>query len=119
MMRLICKSKIAGARGTATIVEYNGSLGVDSALLDAAGIHPYEMVLVVDVDNTNRFETYIIPEKPGSGIIGVYGGAAKLSKVGNEIIIISSALFSDEDLKHFKAPKVVRVDQRNKIVAMH
>lgn len=119
MMRLMCKSKIAGGRVTFTNVEYNGSIGIDEAILREANILPYEMVLVIDVDNTNRFETYTIPEKAGSGNICVYGGAAKLTKVGNELILISSAYFSPEDLESFSKPRVVRLDERNRVKTIH
>lgn len=115
MKRLMCKAKIAGARVTSAEVAYDGSIGVDSAILKEANILPFEMVLVIDVDNTNRFETYTIPEPAGSGNLCVYGGAAKLTQVGNELIIISSALFDEAELTSFTKPKVVKLDSRNRI----
>ena len=115
MLRTFCKSKVVGGRVTHTNVNYDGSLGVDTLILEAANITPYEMVLVVDSTNGNRFETYIIPEKHGSGTIAVYGGAALLTKIGDDVIIISTAILDEKEAKNFKKPVVIRLKDGNKL----
>jgi len=94
---------------------YEGSLTVDSDLLDAADIIPYERVQVVNVNNGERFETYAIPGKRRTGVICLNGAAARLGQVGDEIIIITYGTFREEELKNFK-PAVVLVDKENKVV---
>jgi aspartate 1-decarboxylase len=88
MFLRLLKAKIHRATVTFTDVNYHGSITIDSNLLRACGLLPNEAVLVADCDNGNRFETYIIPGEPGSGVIGVNGAAARLTKVGNKVIII-------------------------------
>jgi len=78
----LLKSKIHNATVTFTDVNYHGSITIDSDLLRACGLLPNEAVTVADSENGNRFETYVIPGESGSGIIGVNGAAARLSKVG-------------------------------------
>lgn len=111
----MCKSKIHRATVTAAELYYEGSLTVDSDLLDAANIIPYERVQVCNVNNSERFETYVIPGKRQSGTICLNGAAARLGSVGDEIIIITYATFTEEELKNFK-PKVVLLDKKNKII---
>jgi aspartate 1-decarboxylase len=115
MRRIMCKSKIHRAKITEANLYYEGSLTVDSDLLDAADILPYERVQVVNVNNGERFETYTIPGKRRSGTICLNGAAARLGHVGDEIIIITYATFTEEELKNFK-PNVVLLDKENKIV---
>ncbi|RPI19758.1 MAG: aspartate 1-decarboxylase [Ignavibacteriae bacterium] len=115
MRRIMCKSKIHRARVTQAELYYQGSLTIDSDLLDAADILPYERVQVCNVNNGERFETYAIPGKRRSGIICLNGAAARLGSVGDEIIIITYGTFNEEELKHF-IPNVVLVDKDNKIV---
>lgn len=110
----MCKSKIHRTRVTQAELYYEGSLTVDVDLLQAADIIPYERVQVVNVNNAERFETYVIPGKRGSGVICLNGAAARLGAVGDEIIIIAYATVSDEELKKFR-PSVVFVDKDNKI----
>jgi aspartate 1-decarboxylase len=111
----MCKSKIHRARVTQAELYYEGSLTVDSDLLDAADILPYERVQVCNVNNGERFETYIIPGKRRSGTICLNGAAARLGSVGDEIIIISYGTYSEEELKNFR-PNVILLDKDNKIV---
>lgn len=115
MRRIMCKSKIHRARVTQAELYYEGSLTVDSDLLDAADILPYERVQVCNVNNGERFETYIIPGKRRSGTICLNGAAARLGSVGDEIIIISYGTYSEEELKNFR-PNVILLDKDNKIV---
>ena len=114
MRRIMCKSKIHRTRVTQAELYYEGSLTVDTDLLQAADIIPYERVQVVNVNNAERFETYVIPGKRGSGVNCLNGAAARLGAVGDEIIIIAYATVSDEELKSF-SPSIVFVDKDNKI----
>ncbi len=115
MLITICKSKIHKVRVTKKELYYQGSIGVDKALLDAAGIIPNEKVQIVNLNNGNRFETYCIGEKEGSGDITLYGPAARLGEVGDIVIIISYALADAGEAKSSKI-KVVGVDEKNKVL---
>jgi aspartate 1-decarboxylase len=110
----LCKSKIHRVRVTEAELYYEGSLTVDTHLLAASGILPYEKVQVVNVNNGERFETYIIPGQAGTGIICLNGPAARLGTVGDEIIVIAYAEFEEAEAKKYQ-PTVVLVDQKNKI----
>lgn len=116
MMRLMCKSKIHRARIRKVEVHYEGSIGIDRKLMDAANIIPYEKVHVLNVNSGARFETYAIMEEAGSGTIALYGAAAHLGKRGDILIILSYALFDEKDAKVLK-PRRVYVDRQNRIVS--
>ncbi len=115
MRRIMCKSKIHRATVTQAELHYEGSLTVDSDLLDAADIVPYERVQVCNINNGERFETYIIPGKRRSGTICLNGAAARLGAVGDEIIIITYATYTDEEIKNYK-PTVIILDKQNKVI---
>ena len=83
--------------------------------MNAAGILPFEMVQVANVNNGNRFETYAIVAPPNSGEICLNGAAARLGEVGDEIIIMTYALYKEEELKNFKQ-NVILVDKQNIII---
>jgi aspartate 1-decarboxylase len=110
------KSKIHRAVITQADLYYEGSLTVDADLLDAADLLEYEKVSVVNVNNGERFETYLILGERGSGVICLNGAAARKGAVGDEIIIISYASLSEEEARTYK-PTVVHVDRRNRIVS--
>jgi aspartate 1-decarboxylase len=114
MQRIMCKSKIHRAHITQAELYYEGSLTLDSVLMDAAGMIPYERVQIVNVNNGSRFETYLIPGKRNSGIVCLNGAAARLGAVGDQVIIISYGLYDEAELKKFKPVKVF-VDKNNKI----
>ncbi len=114
MLIKILKSKIHRAKVTDSLIDYPGSIGIDSALMEATGILPYESVLVADVNNGARLETYVVPEKNGSGRIVILGAAAKLMKKGDIIIIMNFAYFTPDEAKGFK-PKVIVADEKNGI----
>ncbi|MFH1721026.1 MAG: aspartate 1-decarboxylase [Candidatus Altiarchaeota archaeon] len=116
MMKQMLNSKIHGAVVTARHVEYDGSITIDRELMDAAGLLVYEKVLVADMENANRFETYVIEGEPGGGAIEVNGAAAHLSKVGNRLIILSFALVDESGADSIK-PVIIRVDEKNKIIS--
>jgi len=115
MLRVMCKSKIHKARITKTELRYEGSVGVDRKLLDAANIFPNEIVQIVNFNNGTRFETYIIEEKADSGDIVLYGPAARLGSVGDEVIILSKVFAETKETQNLKT-KVVYVDAKNRII---
>ena len=115
MLRLMCKSKIHKARITKTALYYEGSIGIDKKLLDAANIYPNEFVQVVNLNNGNRFETYTVEEKEGGGDIVFYGPAARLGEVGDTVIILSSTLAEATEIQSLK-PKFVYVNEKNEII---
>lgn len=115
-MRLMCKSKIHRATVTEANLAYEGSITVDETLLEAADIVPYEMVQVLNIHNGERFETYAIPGRKGSGMICLNGAAARLGAVGDKIILISTAVIDENDVPAF-SPKVVFVNEKNKKVS--
>lgn len=117
MTRFMFKSKIHRAVVTQAELYYEGSLTVDSELLEAADLLPYEKVSVVNVNNGERFETYLIAGEPGSGVICLNGAAARKGAVGDEVIIITYASMSDEEARAHK-PIVVHVDKQNRIVSV-
>lgn len=110
----LLKSKLHRATVTETKLHYPGSIAIDSALMDAVGILPYEVVLVADLDNGNRLETYVVPSKANSGRIVMLGAAAHLIKTGDLIIIMGFGLFTPEQARDFK-PKVAVLDENNRI----
>lgn len=108
------KSKIHRATVTDAHLEYPGSIGIDSELMAAAGIKPYEVVLIADVDNGNRLETYVVPEEAGSGKVVILGAAARLIKKGDIVIILNFAFYDEEEAKNL-TPKIVVADENNGI----
>ena len=112
MFITVLKSKIHMATITSTELYYVGSIAIDKRLLKAAGMYPGEKAAVLNFDNGNRFETYIIEGKPGE--IGLRGPAARLGKSGQKLIILSYALLTPSEIKKFK-PKIVFVDDKNRI----
>jgi len=108
-MRILLRSKIHKARITETDIEYVGSITIDADLIRMADIWPGEKVLVADMENGARFETYVLEGKPGSGIIGVNGAAAKLVKKGDAVIIMAFEI-TDMPIR----PKILLVDERNR-----
>jgi len=110
----VLKSKLHLARITETKLHYAGSILIDRALMDAAGIMPYEAVLVADLDNGNRLETYAVAGETGSGSVVILGAAARLIKQGHTVIIFSFAYCTADEAKKIK-PKVVLLDEKNNI----
>lgn len=114
MFRLMLRSKIHRATVTDANLEYEGSLTVDPVLLEAAGILPYEQVHVSNLNNGERFETYVIPGKRGSGEMVLNGPTARRGVKGDKIIVFCYEYFNEQELKTFK-PKIIVVDERNRI----
>ena len=109
------KGKIHRAKVVQAELDYVGSITVDEGLMDAAGLIEYEKVQVVDVNNGNRIETYVIPGERGSGMICLNGAAARCVSVGDKVIIMAYAQMTPEEAKTHK-PKVVFVDEDNRPV---
>jgi len=114
MRRILLRGKIHRATVTESNLDYEGSLGLDGLLMKAADMIPFEKVHVFNVTNGQRFSTYIIKAKEGSGTIAIYGAAAHLAAVGDKVIIVSYAFLEDEETDYFM-PKVVIVDDDNRI----
>jgi aspartate 1-decarboxylase len=114
MLVKILKSKLHRATVTDAKLHYVGSIYIDSVLMEAAGILPYESVLIADINNGNRLETYAVPAEANSGKIVILGAAAQLVKTGDLIIIFSFAFCSPEEAKELMA-RVVILDENNKI----
>lgn len=115
MLVNMLKGKIHRATVVQAELDYVGSITVDEDLLDASGIHEYELVQIVDINNGNRFETYTIAGERGSGMICLNGAAARQVQVNDKIIIMCYAQMDEEEVKAH-SPKVVFVDDENKIV---
>ena len=109
MFLKMCRSKIHRATVTAAEPEYVGSIVIDQDLLERADIWAGERVLVSDVDNGARFETYVVPGRKGSGVISVNGAAAHLVNVGDKVIIMAFEL-ADAPIE----PRIVLVDEKNR-----
>ncbi len=114
MFRIFCKSKIHRAKVTATKLYYEGSIAVDSLLLQAADILPGEKVEVLNLNNGSRIETYAIVAPKGSGEVCLNGPSARSGCEGDEVIILAYAMVSDDEAGKIKM-KVVHVDPSNKI----
>jgi aspartate 1-decarboxylase len=115
MIRQMCKSKIHRATVTDAKLHYIGSITIDRDLLAAADILEYELVQVVNVNNGQRFETYVIEGPAGSGTVCLNGAAARLAVPGDLVIIIAYGGFSDAELAGYQ-PKIVHVDEQNRIL---
>jgi aspartate 1-decarboxylase len=112
--RTFLSAKIHRATVTAANVHYVGSITIDCELLEASGIRPYERVQVVDVDNGERLETYVIAGKPGSGAIELNGAAARLVQVGDKVIIMAYAQVA-EPLPEEWSPVLLIMGEGNRV----
>lgn len=115
MIRCMLKAKIHMATVTESNLEYEGSITIDEVILKETGILPYEQVMVSNLNNGERFETYAIPGRGGSGEICLNGPTARKGVVGDKVIIFSYGYFEETKVRNFK-PKIVRLNSNNKIV---
>ena len=113
-MLKVLRGKIHRATVTEAMIDYVGSITIDRDLLDASGILVGECVLVADMTDGARFETYVFEGEPGSGTICINGAAARLVNVGDEVIIMAYGYMDPEEADGFK-PNVVLVDKSNNI----
>jgi aspartate 1-decarboxylase len=115
MRRKMCKSKIHRATITGADLQYEGSLTLDRALMDAADLEAYEQVQVVNVNTGSRLETYVIEGERGSGTIQLNGAAARMGAVGDPVIVMSYADYDEAELETI-SHRVVFVDDRNRVI---
>lgn len=115
MRRRLMKSKIHRATITAADLHYEGSLTLDTELMAAADLVEYEEIQVVNVNNAQRFTTYVIPGPAGSGVVQLNGAAARLGMVGDLVILIAYGDVEEGDVAAFE-PAVVFVDESNRRV---
>lgn len=108
------KAKIHRATVTQAELDYVGSITVDIALLEQAGILEYEKVQIVDVNNGSRFETYTIAGERGSGIMCLNGAAARMVQTGDKIILMAYAQVTPEEAQEMR-PTVLFVDEKNQV----
>ena len=114
MMRTMLKCKIHRATVTDSVLHYEGSVTIDKTLMDAAGLVEYEQVHIWDVDNGNRFVTYVIDGEPGSGVICLNGAAARQVSKGDLVIIAAFCAYDEKELAEYR-PTMVYVDRQNRI----
>jgi len=115
MLRCMLRAKIHQATVTDSNLLYEGSLTIDEALMDATGMKPYEQVRVSNLNNGERFETYVIPGKRGSGVICLNGAAARKGTKGDLIIIFSYCFYTEGEIRDFP-PVIIRLDKNNRII---
>lgn len=114
MLRKMLRGKIHRATVTQCDPDYVGSVTIDSDLLRASGIRPNEAVLVLDIDNAARFETYVIRGEAGSGVIAINGAAAKLVEPGHKVIIVCFGWLEDAAVDRHTA-RIVLCDASNRV----
>lgn len=117
MMRVMMKSKIHRATVTQADLDYVGSIAIDADLMEAADLLEGEQVVIADITNGARLETYVLPAPRGSGMIGINGAAAHLVSPGDLVIIMSYAVMDDAEARTL-TPRVVHVDGQNRVVAL-
>lgn len=115
MLQEFLYAKIHRATVTDANLDYVGSITIDKALLKASGIKINQKVDILDVNNGERFHTYVIEGEENSGAICLNGAAARKVQKGDIVIIVAYALLNEEEQKTF-VPKVVHVDKNNKIL---
>ena len=115
MLRTMLKAKIHRATVTGANVDYEGSIMIDENLMNQVDLLHGEKVLIANVTNGSRVESYCIVGKAGSGVIAVNGGAALHNKVGDKVIIMNFCLLDEREVSRHK-PKIVIVDEKNRPV---
>jgi len=114
MLRKFLRCKIHQAVVTQADLHYVGSITIDEGILDQAGLVENEAVWIYDIDNGERFETYIIKGEKGSGIIGINGAAARKAMIGDQVIIANYVYLDEAEAKNFK-PRILIMNKKNKI----
>ncbi len=115
MQLTLFKGKIHRATVTESRLDYMGSVSIDRTLMDAAGLLPHEQIDILNINNGERFTSYVIESPAGSGDMIINGAAARLVQPGDLVIICAYAIMSEDEARDFK-PKVVHVDEQNHIV---
>lgn len=114
MFRMMMKSKIHRARVTEANLNYVGSVTIDQDLLDQVGILPHEKVQIVNNNNGERLETYVISGERGSGVVCLNGAAARRVQPDDIVIIVAYAMLNEEELMDFR-PKIALMDEHNQV----
>ena len=114
MQRYMLKSKLHRATVTDANLTYEGSMTIDRTLMDAVGLLPFEKIKIYNINNGERFDTYVIEGRAGDGEICLNGAAARKGMAGDLVIIVSYALYSDEELVNFR-PKIISLNPDNSI----
>lgn len=109
------KSKLHKLTVTRSEPDYEGSLGIDADLMSAVKLLPYEKIMVANIDNGNRFETYVVPAEAGSGTVCLMGPASYQGAIGDKLIVFSFALVSEDEAAHHK-PLILVLSKNNKPV---
>lgn len=112
-MRFMLKSKLHMACVTDKNINYEGSIEIDEELMNIVDLKENELVLIADLNNGQRFETYVIKGKPGSGTISLNGAAARLVEKGDRIIVMSFGIFNDGE---YPGPKVAILNEKNQVI---
>ncbi len=115
MLRCMLSAKIHQATVTDSNISYEGSMTIDEALLEVTGIKPFEQVRVGNLNNGERFETYVIPGERDSGTICLNGATARKGTIGDIIIIFSYRYYAEEEMDRY-SPKIIRLDGTNRII---
>ncbi len=117
MLKEMLQAKLHRVRLTQAVVDYEGSCGIDENLLDAAGLVPNQKIDIYDINNGERFSTYILKSPRGSGEISLNGAAARRALVGDLLIICAFSTYNETELKNHE-PVVVFVDENNRQVKL-
>lgn len=115
MLRCMLKAKIHMATITESNLEYEGSITIAADILEETGILPYELVMVSNLNNGERFETYVIPGKAGGGQVCLNGPTARKGLVGDRVIIFCYGYFEEAVLADF-SPRIVRLGPGNQLI---
>jgi aspartate 1-decarboxylase len=113
MQRKMLQAKLHSARLTHADLYYEGSCGIDVALLELAGIYESQYLEIYNITNGERFTTYALAAPRGSGEISLNGAAARRAAVGDALIICTYSLYDEAELAGYK-PKIVILDERNR-----
>jgi aspartate 1-decarboxylase len=117
MQRIMLRAKIHRAAVTECVLDYEGSCGIDEDLLEAAGILEFESIDLYNVNNGERFSTYAIRGKRGTGEISLNGAAARKAHLGDLLIICTFAPMNEQEIATYR-PKIVFVDDKNRITSL-
>ncbi len=115
MLKEFLYAKIHRATVTEANLDYVGSITIDKTLLDRVGISQNQKVEILDINNGERFSTYVIEGKPNSGVICLNGAAARKVAIKDKVIIVAYAMLNDEEQKTFN-PKIAHVDDNNRLI---
>lgn len=113
MVRMMLQAKLHRVRVTEADLDYEGSCGIDEALLEMSGLREFQYIEIYNIANGERFSTYIIKAPRNSGVISLNGAAARKAVVGDRLIICAYSAYSEAELEHYR-PVVVLVDDDNR-----